>query len=178
MKQEIYLAGGCFWGTQHYIKQIHGVVETQTGYANGALENPTYEQVYTDRTGYAETVRVGYDPDQVSLRFLVELYFRSIDPLSLNRQGGDCGTRYRTGIYYTHAADRPVIQEMFDRVSAQVGAPLAVELEPLRNFYPAEAYHQDYLEKHPDGYCHIPLALIAEARRAREARAEHPAEEQ
>ena len=165
---EIYFAGGCFWGTQHYLKQIRGVVATEAGYANGQLENPTYEQVYTDTTGYAETVRVAYDPAQVSLRFLVELYFRSIDPTSLNRQGGDCGTRYRTGVYYTDEADAAVIRGVFDRVAAQAGAPLAVELEPLRNFYPAENYHQDYLDKNPGGYCHIPAALMEAARQARE----------
>lgn len=166
--QEIYLAGGCFWGTQHYLKQIRGVVATEAGYANGHLENPTYEQVYTDGTGYAETVRVSYDPQQVSLRFLIELYFRSIDPTSLNRQGGDCGTRYRTGIYYCSEADLPTIRAVYDRVAAEAGQPLAVEVEPLRNFYPAEAYHQDYLEKNPAGYCHLPLALIEAARLARE----------
>ena len=170
--REIYLAGGCFWGTQHYLKQIRGVVATETGYANGRLEHPTYEQVYTDTTGFAETVRVVYDPGQLSLRFLVELYFRSIDPLSLNRLGGDCGTRYRTGIYYTDPADEPLLRELCERVAAAAGQPLAVELEPLRNFWPAEAYHQDYLDKNPDGYCHIPLALMQAAREARETRAE------
>ena len=169
--QEIYLAGGCFWGTQHYLKQIRGVVETQAGYANGHLENPTYEQVYTDRTGYAETVRVVFDPDEISLRFLIDLYFRSIDPTSLNRQGGDCGTRYRTGIYYRSEEDLPVIRAVYERVAAEAGAPLAVEVEPLRNFYPAEPCHQDYLEKNPDGYCHIPLALMQAAREARDERA-------
>ena len=168
MMHEIYLAGGCFWGTQHYLKQIRGVAATEAGYANGHLDNPTYEEVYTDRTGYAETVRVAFDPAQVSLRFLLDLYFRTIDPTSLNRQCGDCGTRYRTGIYYVTADDLPVIRAVCDRVAAEVGAPLAVEVEPLRNFYPAEDFHQDYLDKHPDGYCHIPLALMQAAREARE----------
>ena len=166
---EIYLAGGCFWGTQHFLKQIRGVIDTRAGYANGQLENPTYEAVYTDRTGYAETVRVVYDPAQLSLRFLLDLYFRTIDPTSLNRQGGDCGTRYRTGIYYVDEQDLPVIRAVCDRVAAEIGAPLAVEVGPLRNFYPAEEYHQDYLVKNPEGYCHIPQALMEEARRAREA---------
>lgn len=166
--QEIYLAGGCFWGTQHYLKQIRGVLATETGYANGQGENPSYEEVYTDRTGFAETVRVVFDPETLSLRFLLELYFRSIDPLSLNRQGGDCGTRYRTGIYYLAEEDLPVIREVCEQVAATAGAPLAVEVEPLRNFYPAEAFHQDYLDNHPDGYCHIPHALIQAAREARE----------
>ena len=170
MMHEIYLAGGCFWGTQHYLKQIRGVAATETGYANGNPENPTYEEVYTDRTGYAETVRVAFDPAILPLRRLLELYFRSIDPTSLNRQGGDCGTRYRTGIYYVTEGDLPVIREVCDRVAAEVGGPLAVEVEPLRNFYPAEERHQDYLDKHPDGYCHIPLALMQAAREANEPR--------
>ena len=166
--KEIYFAGGCFWGTEHYFKQIRGVTATETGYANGNTENPTYEQVYTDRTGFAETVRVEFDPTTVSLRFLTELYFKSIDPTSLNKQGGDCGTRYRTGIYYTADEDLPVIEAVFDEVAEQFDAPLVVEIEPLRNFYKAEEYHQDYLDKNPSGYCHIPLALMEFARKANE----------
>lgn len=167
--KEIYFAGGCFWGTEHYFKQIRGVTATETGYANGNTENPSYEQVYTDRTGFAETVRVEFDPTTVSLRFLTELYFKSIDPTSLNKQGGDCGTRYRTGIYYTADEDLPVLEAVFDEVAGQYDAPLAVELCPLRNFYKAEEYHQNYLDKNPSGYCHIPLALMEFARKANEA---------
>ena len=164
--EEIYFAGGCFWGTQHYLKQIRGVVGTAAGYANGETENPTYKQVYTDTTGYAETVRVLYDPAVISLQQLVELYFHSVDPTLLNRQGGDVGTRYRTGIYYTSSEDLSVIQAVYDKVAAEYDIPLVVELQPLRNFYPAEEYHQDYLDKNPDGYCHIPFALMEFARMA------------
>ena len=164
--EEIYFAGGCFWGTQHYLKQIRGVVGTEAGYANGETENPTYKQVYTDTTGYAETVRVLYDPAVISLQQLVELYFRSVDPTMLNRQGGDVGTRYRTGIYYTSHEDLSVIQAVYDKVAAEYDIPLVVELQPLMNFYPAEEYHQDYLDKNPEGYCHIPLALMEFARMA------------
>ena len=103
--KEIYFAGGCFWGTEHYFKQIYGVISTEVGYANGDTETPTYEEVYTDTTGYAECVKVVYNPSDISLEYLVELFFRSIDPLSLNRQGNDCGTRYRTGVYYTDVED-------------------------------------------------------------------------
>ena len=162
--KEIYLAGGCFWGTEHYIKQIEGVTQTEVGYANGTTPDPTYEEVYTDRTGYAETVRIAYDEKQVSLATILELYFYSIDPTSLNRQGGDCGTRYRTGIYYTCDNDLPAIEAIYNKVAAQHTEPLAVEVEPLRNFYPAEEYHQDYLDKNPQGYCHIPRALIEKVR--------------
>lgn len=164
--EEIYFAGGCFWGTQHYLKQIRGVVGTAAGYANGETENPTYKQVYTDTTGYAETVRVLYDPAVISLQQLVELYFRSVDPTLLNRQGGDVGTRYRTGIYFTSPEDLSVIQAVYDKVAAEYEMPLVVELQPLRNFYPAEEYHQDYLDKNPEGYCHIPLALMEFVRKA------------
>ena len=164
--KEIYLAGGCFWGTEHFFKQIAGVVETEVGFANGHTDNPTYEQVYTDTTGYAETVKVVYDPTQVSLEFLLRMFFVAIDPTSLNKQGHDEGTRYRTGIYYTYAADRVVIDEVFAEEQAKCAQPLVVERELLANFYPADEYHQDYLDKHPDGYCHLPKALFAFARKA------------
>lgn len=162
--KEIYLAGGCFWGTQHFLKQIRGVAATRTGYANGSTVDPTYEQVYTDSTGYAETVAVEYDPTEVSLELLLDLYFRTIDPTSLNRQGEDSGTRYRTGIYYTSEEDLPTIRAVMERESAKYDAPIVVEVEPLKNFYPAEEYHQDYLDKNPAGYCHIPVALMEYAR--------------
>ena len=164
MTKEIYFAGGCFWGTQHLIKQIRGVVNTEVGYANGATENPSYEEVYTDTTGHVETVRIEYDTDQVSLKLLLEIFFRSIDPTSLNRQGGDIGTRYRTGIYYTNCEDLDIINEMMNAIQQDYEEKIVVELEPLKVFYPAEEYHQDYLDKNPTGYCHIPFWLIAIAR--------------
>ena len=162
--KEIYFAGGCFWGTEHYFKQIKGVVETAVGYANGHTSDPTYQEVYTDGTGYAETVKVVYDPQHISLELLADLYFHSIDPLSLNKQGEDTGTRYRTGIYYTDQEDLPVLKKVYDQVASQYDTPLAVELEPLRNFYTGEEYHQDYLDKNPTGYCHLPQALFEFAR--------------
>ena len=164
--KEIYLAGGCFWGTEHYFKQVRGVISTTAGYANGNIENPSYEQVYTDSTGYAETVHIVYNPYVVSLTLLLELFFRSIDPTSLNRQGNDCGTRYRTGIYYTAEEDIATIRKVYNDMERIMGEPLMVEVEPLRNFYPAEEYHQDYLDKNPRGYCHIPFELMIMAREA------------
>ena len=131
--------------------------EAVAGYANGNGENPRYEEVYTDTTGFAETVRVRYDETRISLPQLTELYFTIIDPLSLNRQGGDIGTRYRTGVYYKEEADKALIQPVFEAEARRLGAALAVELEPLRNFFLAEERHQDYLDKNPDGYCHVPL---------------------
>lgn len=166
--KDIYLAGGCFWGTEHYFKQVEGVVETEVGFANGHTENPTYEEVYTDETGYAETVHVKYNPEVVSLRFLLQLYFKAIDPVSLNKQGHDEGTRYRTGIYYTESADLPVVNEVFDEVQRHYDQPLAVERQPLERFFAADEYHQDYLEKNPTGYCHLPLSLFQFAKAAKE----------
>ena len=165
-EKEIYLAGGCFWGTEHYFKQIEGVVETEVGYANGIIENPTYEQVCTDQTRFAETVRVRYNPEVVSLEFLLHLYFKAIDPVSINQQGHDKGTQYRTGIYYTDEGDLPTLQQVYNRVQAEVKLRLAVELLPLKNFYLAEEYHQDYLNKNPEGYCHLPIELFEMAKRA------------
>ena len=166
MTKEIYLAGGCFWGTEHYFKQIRGVISTEAGYANGNTSNPTYEEVYTDTTGFAECVKICYDSDIVELRLLLEMYFRSIDPTSLNRQGNDVGTRYRTGIYYTSTDDLATIEEVYNDIQRIIGEELMVELEPLRSFYPAEEYHQDYLDKNPAGYCHIPFELMIMAREA------------
>ena len=166
--KEIYLAGGCFWGTEHYLKQIRGVVATEVGYANGRGENPTYEEVYTDTTGFVECVKVEYDPEILPLERVVELYFHSIDPQSLNKQGNDIGTRYRTGIYYTDPSDRATIEEVYRAVESKVGGEIVVELEPLSNFYTAEEYHQDYLDKNPAGYCHLPYYLFEYARKANE----------
>ena len=153
----IYFAGGCFWGTQHFFAQVDGVKEAVCGYANGNTLNPKYEEVYTDTTGFAETVKVTYNPERVSLEELTDYFFCIIDPLSLNRQGHDEGTRYRTGIYYTDPAERPIIEKVYAREEKKAGAPLVVELEPLKNFYSAEERHQDYLDKNPEGYCHLPL---------------------
>lgn len=158
--KEIYLAGGCFWGAEHYFRNIEGVVDTEVGFANGDTPSPTYEQVYIDTTGYAETVRVIYDQERLPLDELVLDYFQAIDPLSVNKQGEDCGTRYRTGVYYKDPDDLETIKGVFGKVEAEYGRPLAVELEPLRNFHAADGRHQDYLVKNPDGYCHLPLKLF------------------
>ena len=163
--KEIYLAGGCFWGTEHYFKQIDGVVDTEVGYANGTTENPTYKEVCTDKTGFAETVHVIYNPDKVSLKFLLEMYFKAIDPTSINQQGHDTGTQYRTGVYYTDITDEATISKVFDEEQKHIQGKIAVENLPLKNFYKAEDYHQDYLDKNPDGYCHLPQSLFEFARK-------------
>lgn len=161
----IYLAGGCFWGTEHYISQFEGVVETTVGYANGSVEDPAYEQVYTDQTGHVECVKVVYDDEVISLSTLCRLYFRSIDPLLLNRQGEDIGTRYRTGIYWTDPEDKTVVEEIFVEVQQKYNEPMVVEKGPLCCFYPGEEYHQKYLVKNPQGYCHLSPSLLKSAMR-------------
>ncbi len=155
----IYLAGGCFWGVQKYFDLIDGVVFTEVGYANGPDKAPSYKDVCKS-SGHAETVRVDYNEDLLSLRKLLEYYFKVIDPLSVNRQGNDSGIQYRTGVYYTEQEQLPVIRSVFIETEKKLGAKLAVELTPLRNFYTAEEYHQKYLDKNPGGYCHIPAALF------------------
>lgn len=162
--RDIYLAGGCFWGTQHYLSLLRGVLHAEAGYANGNIQNPTYEQVYTDSTGFAETVHVRYDSSIISLPRLLEMFFKTIDPTSLNRQAHDIGTRYRTGIYFSHPDDLPVIRHSLNELAKNYPDPLVVEVKPLTAFYLAEEHHQDYLVKHPDGYCHIPLDLMTDAR--------------
>ena len=151
----IYLAGGCFWGMQKFFDQFDGVLKTQVGYANGPDKAPTYQEVCSD-SGHAETVRIDYDDSRISLEELLEYYFMVIDPLSVNRQGNDFGIQYRTGIYYTDENQLPQIEAVYNKEEEKAGAQLAVELEPLRNFYTAEEYHQKYLDKNPGGYCHIP----------------------
>ncbi|MBP3892452.1 MAG: peptide-methionine (S)-S-oxide reductase MsrA [Atopobiaceae bacterium] len=162
---EIYLAGGCFWGVEEYFSRIPGVTDTTTGYANGHTANPTYQDVCTDATGYAETVHVVYDPERVSLQTILEHYFMIIDPLSVNRQGGDSGTQYRTGVYYVDEASHEVAREVFAIQQLRYHEPMAVELEPLTCFYPAEEYHQDYLKKNPGGYCHVSFDSLGDLER-------------
>lgn len=164
----IYLAGGCFWGTEHFLSLVHGVVEAEVGYANSNVPNPTYREVCTGRTGAAETVKVIYNPKEISLPFLLSLYYKTIDPTSLNKQGNDRGTQYRTGIYYTDPAERPIIEQSLAQLQKNYNKPLAIEVGPLENFYPAEDYHQDYLDKNPGGYCHINPQLFRMAKEIRD----------
>lgn len=159
----IYFAGGCFWGTEHYMSQFDGVVETAVGYANGNVADPAYEEVYTDKTGHVECVKVIYDDEMISLATLCRLFFRSIDPLLLNRQGGDIGTRYRTGIYWNDTDDQAVVEEVYAEIQRKYNEPLVVEKSPLKCFYSAEEYHQKYLVKNPEGYCHLSLSTLKSA---------------
>ena len=157
--ETIYLAGGCFWGMQKFLDQFDGVTETEVGYANGPDRAPSYQEVCKN-SGHAETVRVVYDPARITLTKLLEFYFLVIDPLSVNRQGGDCGIQYRTGIYYADESQRPQIEAVCQAEEKKAGAELAVERKPLENFFPAEEYHQKYLDKNPGGYCHIPAGFF------------------
>ena len=167
-KKEIYFAGGCFWGTEHFFSLVPGVKSTEAGYANSKVPSPSYQEVCSGRTGAAETVKVVYDPDSVSLPFLIDLYFETIDPTILNRQGNDVGTQYRTGIYYNDAADRAVIEEAIERERTRYARPIVVQVKQLENFYAAEDYHQQYLVKNPGGYCHINPGMMRIAAEAKD----------
>ena len=153
--KEIYFAGGCFWGTDAYLARVKGVCSTEAGYANGNTENPSYEEVCKNNTGHAETVKVLFAPELINLRELTRIYFGITDPTSLNKQAGDTGTQYRVGVYYTDKEDEPVLRELFAELQKNYDKPIVTELLPLENYYPAEEYHQDYLEKNPGGYCHV-----------------------
>ncbi|MGG7177148.1 peptide-methionine (S)-S-oxide reductase MsrA [Clostridium paraputrificum] len=155
--KRIILAGGCFWGVEEYFSRIDGVTKTEVGYANGNIENPTYELVCRTNTGFAEAVYVEYDENEVSLKFILDKYFAIIDPTSLNKQGNDRGTQYRTGIYYYDLNDINVIHKAIEEEQKKYDSKIVVEVEPLKNYYPAEEYHQSYLKKNPNGYCHIKL---------------------
>ena len=155
MMKEIYLAGGCFWGTEKYFSLIGGVQATEVGYANGNTPAPSYEEVCRSNTGHAETVKVVYDPNMVSLAALLEKYYDIIDPCSINRQGNDVGPQYRTGIYFTDEEDLATIQESIKALEKRLGKRTAIQVEKLFQYHPAEPYHQKYLDKNPGGYCHI-----------------------
>ena len=159
----IYLAGGCFWGTEKYLSLIPGVQSTSVGYANGHTENPSYEQVCHNNTGHAETVKVEYDPTRISLSSLLEMFYDVIDPTALNRQGADVGTQYRTGIYYVDEDDRETIDLSIVHLQKKYLEAVVVEVKALENYYPAEEYHQKYLDKNPGGYCHIGSAKFEQA---------------
>ena len=159
-KKDIYLAGGCFWGVEGYFKKIPGVVDTEAGYANGKTDTTSYEDL--KKTDHRETVKVTYDEDKLSLQDILEYYFRIIDPTSIDQQGNDKGRQYRTGIYYTDTNDKLVIDEIIRQVQEKYDEKIAVEVAPIKNFVLAEDYHQDYLDKNPNGYCHINISLSDE----------------
>ena len=160
--KEIYFAGGCFWGTEKLFQSIHGVLDAESGYANGRQEIlPTYPRVCQGDTGYRETVKVRYDCTQVSLEQLLKAYFYVIDPTVEKRQGNDIGDQYQTGIYYSDEASGQVVAS-YAAEERKKYDKFAVEIAPLAVFHTAEDYHQDYLDKNPDGYCHVPRRIFSQ----------------
>lgn len=165
MKKTIYLAGGCFWGVEKYLSFIPGVLETEVGYANGKTEHPSYEQVCRSNTGHAEAVKVIFDADKLPLTELLDRFFEVIDPTSVNKQGNDTGVQYRTGIYYSQPEDKPEVMAALENLQAKYRKAVVIEAVPLKNYAPAEEYHQKYLDKNPGGYCHISTAAFERAKR-------------
>lgn len=157
MGKVIYIAGGCFWGVDEYYSRLKGVLSTTSGYANGKKENPSYQEVKSQIYNHVETVKIIYDNSLISLEQLLEHYLRFVDPYSLNKQGEDEGVQYRTGVYYIDDNDEQIIKGFFDK---NLEKGYLIEIKELENFYPAEEYHQDYLKKNVNGYCHINLNLI------------------
>lgn len=155
--KSIVLAGGCFWGVEAYFQRINGVINTEVGYANGNTIDPTYDVVCSGDTNHAEAVLIEYEEHILSLDELLDYFWRVIDPTSLNRQGNDRGTQYRSGIYYLSDNDIDIIKNSIDNLQNTLDKPIVTEFKPLEKFFDAEEYHQDYLKKNPNGYCHIKL---------------------
>jgi peptide-methionine (S)-S-oxide reductase len=158
--KEIILAGGCFWGVEAYYQKLKGIHETEVGYANGKIDNPSYQDVKKGDTDFAEIVKIQYDEQVITLEKIFEHLFRFIDPTSLNKQGEDEGTQYRTGIYYQNEEDKEKALQYIASRQVEFQEPIVVEVKQLMNFYTAEEYHQKYLDKNPSGYCHVNFGLI------------------
>ena len=159
--QTITLGGGCFWCLDAVYVKVRGVVDVESGYSNGQTARPSYEEVCTGRTGCNEVVKLSYDPADITLREILEIFFVVHDPTTLNRQGNDAGTQYRSGIYFTTPEQQQVAQDLVREINQgdTAGAPVVTEVEPLANYFAAEGYHQDFFENNPtQGYC---LAVAA-----------------
>ena len=161
-KKLIYLAGGCFWGVEAYFKLVKGVISTKVGYANGNKTNPTYQEVKSHLASHAETLELEYNNEILSLDKIIEHFLRFVDPYSIDKQGEDIGHQYRSGIYYIDENDKKIIKDYLD---SHLNSDYKIEILPLMNFYPAEDYHQDYLDKNPNGYCHVNLNLVKKEER-------------
>ena len=156
MTETAILAGGCFWGMEDLIRKIPGVVSTEVGYSGGKTANPTYPQVKAGGTGHAECIQVVFDPQKLSYSSLMDFFFKMHDPTTLNRQGNDLGDSYRSAIFYKTEAQKEVAHQKMKEWEKKWGKPIVTEVTPAAQFYPAEGYHQDYLEKNPNGYtCHF-----------------------
>ena len=162
MIKTIYLAGGCFWGVERFFSLAKGIVSTKVGYANGTLDNPRYEDLKRGFDDASETVKIEYDTSLISLEKIRELYLRMIDPYSLNKQGEDEGIQYRTGVYFIDMEDASIINRYLNQ---HLNPGFQVEILPLNKFFDAEEYHQKYLEKNPNGYCHVNMAKLNEDER-------------
>lgn len=155
--KDIVLAGGCFWGVEEFLSRIKGIEETKVGYANGTKENPTYEQVCTGQTGHTESCYVKYNDKSIGLDKILREFWNIIDPTVLNSQGDDIGSQYRTGIFYINQEDLPIILKSKDEEQNKYKKTIVTEIKSLQCFYVAREYHQRYLKKNPNGYCHIKL---------------------
>ncbi len=160
MEKRIVIGGGCFWGVEEYFKRLKGVIKTSVGYANGNTQNPTYQDLINHRANHVEACEIYYDDETITLETILKHMFRFIDPFSVNKQGGDIGVQYRTGVYYLNDEDKLVATLFMDKMSKHYGKKVAVEVEKEKHYYLAEEYHQDYLEKNPKGYCHVNMNLI------------------
>ncbi|MCK9537150.1 MAG: peptide-methionine (S)-S-oxide reductase MsrA [Bacilli bacterium] len=158
--KRIVIAAGCFWGVEAYFKRLKGVIATKVGYVNGNMENPKYEDLLNKKATHAEACAILYDDDILTFKTILEHMFRIIEPTSINRQGNDIGVQYRTGIYYVSDEDRIIAEGFIAEKQKNYQNNITVEVAPETGFYPAENYHQDYLDKNPDGYCHIDLNLL------------------
>lgn len=153
--RKIVLAGGCFWGMEAYFERLNGIEKTEVGYANGDTESPTYQEVCSNTTGHAEVLEINYNPEIIALDEILVHFWKVIDPTLLNRQGGDIGSQYRTGVYFIEQEDKDVIEKSLAEEQKKYEKPIVTEVMPLMCYYPAEEYHQKYLQKNPGGYCHI-----------------------
>jgi peptide methionine sulfoxide reductase msrA/msrB len=178
MEKNIFFAGGCFWGIERYFSLIPGVTATEAGYANGHIDNPTYEQVCLGDSGFAETVKVSYDEKRVSLVFLLTAFFEVIDPFSLNRQGSDVGVQYRTGIYTDDPRTLDIVARYVQNLRRKFKRKIATEVLSLSNYYPAEEYHQKYLEHNQNGYCHIYNSVFEKLKSLKQSGYAHKSDEE
>lgn len=157
----IYLAAGCFWGCQAFYKKMRGIISTNVGYANGNIDNPSYHDLKTGKASHAETVKIEYDEKKISLEKIISYYLEIIDPYSVNHQGGDYGLQYRTAVYYVDEESGKFVKVFLDREEKKLGrGKFAIQVEKLNQYFSAEDYHQDYLDKNPTGYCHVNLNLV------------------
>ncbi|MBV8544806.1 MAG: peptide-methionine (S)-S-oxide reductase MsrA [Acidobacteria bacterium] len=155
MTETATLAGGCFWGVEELVRKLPGVVDTTVGYAGGTLDKPRYEDVKSGRTGHAESLQIVFDPSKISYDDILDFFFRLHDPTTANRQGNDIGTQYRSAIFYHDESQRDAAQRAITRAQPKWPRPIVTEIVPFTNFYEAEDYHQDYLQRYPNGYtCH------------------------